>query len=661
MTACDNAQLTRPARALASGACRAHLYHLPTSHAPPLGALLRQYAAGSALTCDPVDQGLLNRGYRLRTTRGRYFLKHHFDPETADPAAIARQHRATQRLADLGVPVAPPLPGRDGRTVAVVGGHAYALHPWIDGRHRHGGQLTTVQCGRLGALLGVVHASLERVMPARCQDRASRAGTGGVRRTARRRTAGRSRAPAAERTEPGGAAQRREAARGAAAHRLRAPSGPTAGAEPPRRSRAAAPARPHTATPPRTRGHRSDSTADTRPLLHAVADPADTFALIDDLLGPRAPPPPRRRLRRTGPRTGSWNGAHCWSGTPTGGRRPGGPVGWVHGDFHPFNLLYRGDAPAAIVDWDRLGVQPRAEEAVRAAAIFFVRPVGTLDLAKVRAYARAYRRAAGATPAELAAAVHRVWWERLNDFWMLRWHYERGDTRADSAVPGRLGAGGVVDAGVRRGVRGVHGLRRPARQHGHARVEPVAGPRARGGRGATARAFAAVAAGQRRGSLPAPPSGAAAVRRRRPRFRRGVGGCRRLGSVSDGVRGRLVGGVRRLARTCVGSACRRRGVRRRRSPPEPSRCRRPWTCVAASVGRSSLGVSLGVSSSVDCVTVGDCVVLGAAACRRRRCRCSASATPAAIAITASTARIHSLPRPPPRLPCPSKPPSSPPP
>ncbi len=115
--------------------------------------------------------------------------------------------------------------------------------------------------------------------------------------------------------------------------------------------------------------------------------------------------------------------------------RRGGLVGWVHGDFHPFNLLYKGDAPAAIVDWDRLGVQPRAEEAVRAAAIFFVRPDGALDLPKVRAYAHAYRRTARAEPAELAAAVHRVWWERLNDFWMLRWHYERGDTRADPQFP----------------------------------------------------------------------------------------------------------------------------------------------------------------------------------------------------------------------------------
>ncbi|MEU0407867.1 phosphotransferase [Streptomyces griseorubiginosus] len=329
-------------------------------HAPPLGALLRRYSAGSALTCDPVDQGLLNRGYRLCTTRGRYFLKHHFDPETAAPEAIARQHRATQRLADLGVPVAPPLPAQDGRTVVVIGGHAYALHPWVDGRHRHGAQLTTAQCARLGALLGVVHASLERVMP--------------VGRTT-----------------------------------------------PPHQA-----ARPHQATPP----HQAPSPA------HAAgaADPAVTFAVIDDLLA---------RVRRHRPADSFDELArhrllerralleqHV-------GRRPphGGPVGWVHGDFHPFNLLYRGDAPAAIVDWDRLGLKPRAEEAVRAAAIFFVRPAGTLDLPKVRAYARAYRRTAGATPSELAAAVHRVWWERLNDFWMLRWHYERGDTRADPQFP----------------------------------------------------------------------------------------------------------------------------------------------------------------------------------------------------------------------------------
>ncbi|NEA62742.1 phosphotransferase [Streptomyces sp. SID12488] len=466
-----------------------------------MGALLRQYAAGSALTCDPVDQGLLNRGYRLATTRGHYFLKHHFDPETADPAAIARQHRATQRLADLGVPVAPPLPGRDGRTVAVVGGHAYALHPWVDGRHRHGGQLSTGQCGRLGALLGVVHASLERVMPTRCRapgergggehegeadgrhltvrrdltaprdltaarERAGgREGTSGRDLTAVREgaaawglTAGRGEdadrgRPAGQCGSGGGARQGEPGRPSEAVHHRDAgrhngtpgrseaatPAGasakPSAPAEPPHSADAHRPNHPnHPAgrPQPQPRPTGSNSLAETPPA--PSADPADTFALIDELLAHVRRHQPtdafdelarHRLLERR-----ALLEQHADRRPP-----PGGSVGWVHGDFHPFNLLYKGDAPAAIVDWDRLGVQPRAEEAVRGAAIFFVRPTGTLDLPKARAYARAYRRTAGATPSELAAAVHRVWWERLNDFWMLRWHYERGDTRADSQFP----------------------------------------------------------------------------------------------------------------------------------------------------------------------------------------------------------------------------------
>lgn len=495
VTVCDK----RPAHA--PGSCPT-IWRVPrssvpplVSHAPPLGALLRQYSAGSVLTCDPVDQGLLNRGYRLATTRGDYFLKHHFDPETADPVAIARQHRATQRLADLGVPVAPPLPGRDGRTVVVVGGHAYALHPWIDGRHRHGGQLSAVQCGRLGALLGVVHASLEQVMPTRGRTPGERGGdgredgredeAGGPARGApQAATAGLAHAP--QQVGVGGVTPRRETGRGREATREGEPA------------REGEPGRPGSSAPHRDATRRSGSTDRSRtavtpaqasvkipgpcpdpsprtpvesphsadahgpghahthdlaeqrqpagpdsatspdsaaePLPAPSADPADTFALIEDLLA---------HVRRHRPTDAFDELArhrllerralleqHADRRPP-----PGGSVGWVHGDFHPFNVLYKGDAPAAIVDWDRLGVRPRAEEAVRAAAIFFVQPAGTLDLPKARAYARAYRRTAGATPSELAAAVHRVWWERLNDFWMLRWHYERGDTRADSQFP----------------------------------------------------------------------------------------------------------------------------------------------------------------------------------------------------------------------------------
>lgn len=253
--------------------------------------LLNRYGSpGTALSCEPVAQGLLNRGYRLATTRGDFFLKHHLD---GDPDAISRQHRATRRLEALGVPVAPPLSDTDGATVTVIGGRCYALHPWIDGRHRNGAQLSTAGSRRLGALLGLVHTGLERVMEAEA------------------------------------------------------------------------------APPP-----------------HESADPAGTFAVIADLLGCLADGRGRPRdafdelaEHRLRERRGLLE-LHAHRRPP-----PGAAGGWVHGDFHPLNLLYRGAEPAAIIDWDRLGVKPRAEEAVRAAVIFFVQPTGELELTKVRAYA----------------------------------------------------------------------------------------------------------------------------------------------------------------------------------------------------------------------------------------------------------------------------------
>ncbi|MDT0307117.1 phosphotransferase [Streptomyces sp. DSM 44917] len=308
--------------------------------------LLERYGAGEPVACERVAEGLLNRGYRLATTRGHFFLKHHLggDPETV--ISLVRQHRATAALATLGLPVAPPLADRDGRTVVVHGHRRYALHPWVEGRHRDGRELSPAQSRRLGALLGGVHRALEHVI---------------ARSPLRRSPAGES------------------------------------------------------------------------------AAPADTQALIDQLLA-RV----RGRARRTGfdelaehrlLERRSMLRAHAHLRP---GRAEVPAEGWVHGDFHPLNLLYRAEGPVepvAIVDWDRLGVRPRAEEAVRAAAIFYLRPDGSLELPKVRAYARAYRAAGGASPAELAAAVRRVWWERLNDFWMLRWHYERDDHRADPQFP----------------------------------------------------------------------------------------------------------------------------------------------------------------------------------------------------------------------------------
>ncbi|MEE1795157.1 phosphotransferase [Streptomyces sp. BE308] len=325
--------------------------------------MLRRYPdAGEPLACEPLNKGLLNHGYRVSTTRGSYFLKHHLDKKhlddaTGERATIVRQHRATQRLQSLGVPVVPPLTDTEGDTVTVIDDRCYALHPWVDGMHRVGAQLTRAESQRLGTLLGAVHTGLEQVMAPGSSDTDGCTGAG-------------------QPTRPG----------------------------------------------------------------YGSPDPADTFALIDDLLAAARGEHPRNTARDAFDelavhrlverRTLLERHAHRRPPTPEGPA-----TGWVHGDFHPLNLLYRGADPVAIVDWDRLGVQPRAEEAVRAAAIFFVQPAGELELDKVRAYARAYRHAAGAGAAELAAAVHRVWWERLNDFWILRWRYRLHDRRADPQFP----------------------------------------------------------------------------------------------------------------------------------------------------------------------------------------------------------------------------------
>ncbi|WP_083974975.1 phosphotransferase [Kitasatospora mediocidica] len=326
----------------------------PDAGAPPVGTLsppvsrfvlarvLRGYRAGRLIEAHPVAEGLLNRGYRVTSSAGVYFLKCYVDRATATLPAITAQHRATTALYAQGLPIAPPLVGRDGQTVTDCDGRRFALFPWVPGSHRTGSELSLVQCEELGALLGNVHGALARVC-----------------------------APV---VQPG---------------------------------------------------------------RQPTADPRATAALLDELLErarrhrPHGPfdQLAERRLTERAALLEAY--AH---------RRPGpeaaGPAGWVHGDFHGLNLLYRGERVVAVLDWDRLGVRPRGEEAVRAATLIFNDPVtGELDLARVRRYARGYREAADAPAQELAAAAHRVWWERLNDFWMLRWRYQRADQRADQLFP----------------------------------------------------------------------------------------------------------------------------------------------------------------------------------------------------------------------------------
>ncbi|MEV6211770.1 phosphotransferase [Kitasatospora sp. NPDC051914] len=326
--------------------------------APPVGTLsppvadaslagvLRRFGTAPPVSVRPVAEGLLNRGYRVTTTDGRYFLKCYVDLATASRDAVTAQHRATTALHARGLPVARPLPALGGDTVVAHGERLFGLFPWIEGGHRHGTSLDPSQCADLGALLGRLHGALAEIC-----------------------------AP------------------------VRQPTGRLA-ADPDETARLV---------------------ADLRRLAarHRPQEPFD--ALAEEHLAERLDLISAHRHRR-----------------PVPAAAP--PTGWTHGDFHGLNLLYRDGGVAAVLDWDKLGLHPTAEEAVRAATLVFNdRDTGVLDLCRVRAYSRAYREVSGAGPAQLAAAVHRVWWERLNDLWMLQWHYQRSDHRADPLFPAAAG------------------------------------------------------------------------------------------------------------------------------------------------------------------------------------------------------------------------------
>jgi Ser/Thr protein kinase RdoA (MazF antagonist) len=307
----------------------------------PLAALLARYGIFDVHGFKPLDTGLLNRSFEVRTGAGRLFLKNYLDQS---PSAIRHQHTVTAALAARGLPVLPPIADRAGRTLNYSGPRSFALYPWSEGRHLPGLELSLNQCAELGSALGQLHEAL------------------------------------------------------GALHR------PSA-----------------------------------QPLFQPTVSVEQAQARIGSLL----PLVGRRRPRegidelaefRLLERRGLINAF--------AGRRPSGfeqlTVGYVHGDFHSLNVFHdEAGGVRAIVDWDRLGVHPYVEELIRSALILFVDPYdGHLDLDRVTAYVSGYCERLPWLAAELPTGVHRLWWERLTDFWMLEWRYELDDPRTDVQFPG---------------------------------------------------------------------------------------------------------------------------------------------------------------------------------------------------------------------------------
>lgn len=108
------------------------------------------------------------------------------------------------------------------------------------------------------------------------------------------------------------------------------------------------------------------------------------------------------------------------------------PLGYLHGDFIPNNVLYRDDEIACVLDWERVGVGLRGLELVRATAFWFTDPIdGSLDLRRAGAFVGAYSERHPLHRGELEAMLARFWWDKLNDLWVFDRHYGGADDSAD--------------------------------------------------------------------------------------------------------------------------------------------------------------------------------------------------------------------------------------
>jgi Ser/Thr protein kinase RdoA (MazF antagonist) len=309
---------------------------------------LRGFGLSDPVEARPLDEGLMNRNWRVRTREGEWALKQILD---IDADSARRQHRVTRVLAELGLPIAPPHRSPEGDSVVELAGDGmFAVLPWVEGVHRDGRALDLRECRYLGGLLARIHQALGSEEVAGVLGAPPESGVIAVSEAAK--------------------------AKGKIDHYL--------------------------------------GLIDTRAEL-------DEF---DHLV--------RRRLVQ---RQELLERLAYLRPDDT---CPVTPMGWVHGDFHDLNLLWSSSQPSwvsAVLDWDRLRCAPLAAEVVRTATLIFGYDLSpesrALDLDRVAAFTAGYRELIPLPEAAMADAVHRLWWERVCDFWQLSWHYQKADPSCD--------------------------------------------------------------------------------------------------------------------------------------------------------------------------------------------------------------------------------------
>jgi homoserine kinase type II len=111
----------------------------------------------------------------------------------------------------------------------------------------------------------------------------------------------------------------------------------------------------------------------------------------------------------------------------------------THGDFNPKNVLFAPDGTMTVIDWDRVRVQPRWFELLRTLALWLIDTnTGNIRLEAARRMVRGYAQQVPLEPELVPGLIEYYWQQKLNDLWILEWHYFRGNLTADDLAASSL-------------------------------------------------------------------------------------------------------------------------------------------------------------------------------------------------------------------------------
>lgn len=109
------------------------------------------------------------------------------------------------------------------------------------------------------------------------------------------------------------------------------------------------------------------------------------------------------------------------------------PVQLLHGDFHDGQVIWQGDAIAALVDWELWQLNPRAWELVRSLAFSRL-----LDTPMLEDYLAGYRHFVRLSEEECRLAL-RLWWQsRAVGVWAWAAHFLQGNERVKEFFPAQI-------------------------------------------------------------------------------------------------------------------------------------------------------------------------------------------------------------------------------